>query len=117
MKRYMIVVSIAITLLLIDSSGLWSQVFETRNKINVKVNTIVSKDSLVFMEYNYTIRSLPESQQDVWDFRVIIRFNPDSILQTFQIPGWWGPWVPDDNVLSWVSWSAPKPIESALAIR
>ena len=107
MKRYMIVVSIAITLLLIDSSGLWSQVFEPRNKINVKVNAAISKDSQGLIQYNYTIRSLPESQQNVWNFMIIFKFNPDSILQTFQIRGWWRPDVPDDHTLSWVSWSAP----------
>ena len=63
MKRYMIVVSIAITLLLIDSSGLWSQVFEAGNKISVKVNAAISKDSQGLIQYDYTIRSLPESQR------------------------------------------------------
>ncbi len=107
MKRYMIVVSIAITLLLIDSSVLWSQVFEAGNKISVKVNAAISKDSQGLIQYDYTIRSLPESQQNVWNFMIIFKFNPDSILQTFQIPGWWRPDVPDDDTLSWVSWSAP----------
>ncbi len=108
MKRCIMTCFLMMTLLP-GSSYLWSQEFETGNKISVKVNAQVRRDSLGLMQYDYDVISLPESQQNIWNFMVIIKFHPDSIYKAFRIHNWWGPDMPDpdNDKRSWVSWSAP----------
>jgi len=59
------------------------------------------------IEYSYTVKSLPESQQDVWNFMIIFNFSPDLISKKFLIPGWWKPDIPNKKPF-WISWSAPE---------
>jgi hypothetical protein len=97
---------ITISLFLSVASFLWAQEFETGNKINIKVNVNVTGEIFRLIKYNYDVLSLPESQQNVNDFRVIFKFKPDSILERYKMSEWWGPYVLDNDTLSWIGWGA-----------
>jgi hypothetical protein len=94
-------------ILMIDSLSVYSQIFEPRNNIYLRVKAKVDQQIDNLMKYNYSINSLHESEQNVWNFSVIIKFHPDSLLKKFYVNGWWYPQCPDDDTLSWVSWCAP----------
>jgi hypothetical protein len=60
------------------------------------------------LKYQYSANNSSESHQDVWIFKVIFSFSPDSILKIFPVRGWWSPVVPIDGPPFWVSYGAPE---------
>ncbi|MEJ2637392.1 MAG: hypothetical protein P8184_19150, partial [Calditrichia bacterium] len=106
MGQYKIFSLTLILLSFLGQDALIAQEFVTGNKIVVQVRGLVSKNGPNY-EYNYNLKSLRASEQNIWNFKIILRFNPDSISQKFRVQGWLPPRYPKNDALSWISWSAP----------
>ncbi len=106
MRRYKIFSFALILLAFLGQEVSISQEFITGNKIVVQVRGLTIKNGPNY-EYNYNLKSSAASEQNIWNIRIILRSNPDSISQKFRVQGWLPPRYPKNDTLSWISWSTP----------
>ncbi|MBM3301250.1 MAG: hypothetical protein FJY85_15015 [Deltaproteobacteria bacterium] len=82
------------------------QDIEARNKIDVTVKATVLQEKTGLFSFGYVVHSSLSSRQQVWDFRVIFRFDP-RLLDSVSTPDrWQEPMIPVEGPPFWVAWVA-----------
>lgn len=98
-------------------SPLKAQEFELGDKIDIKVVGSVTYNQNEGY-YEYTLFSSKKSEQNLWDFRVIL--SDEKLIKSIQAPqGWYEPCVaprglgvlPSWQEVAWVAWGAPDEVE------